>query len=624
MRNYNLYEGGRALGIAVGITMLFTLMIAGGTVITVSASGGNANGGQAPQIEWIRQFNVFGPGPYQDRNMAIDANNNIYVAGGTDGTLPGQTSSGGNDAYVRKYSSDGTEIWTRQFGTSESDSAKGISIDASGNIYVAGTTGGTFPGQTKTSYHYNDIYVRKYSSDGTEIWTRQFGISVMDNHFYGISADSSGNVYITGNCYEGNPVYVRKYSSNGTEVWTRKFSANDKGLKAGGISADFSGNVYIVGDSGPGNLSGGGHGPYLRKYSSEGTEVWTKFTTLSYSGISVDFSGNVYVIGPMFGYLGEDAYVSKYGSDGTEVWTRQFSTSRNNVSARGISVDASGNVYVAGDTDGTFRGQTSPGGNDVYARKYNSDGIEIWTRQFGTSKNDSAEGISVDFSGNVYVAGSAYETFLENQDAFVVKIVDKKAKTKNLSIQDLIDDVRALNLQHGIENSLEAKLEAARKDVNKNNNAAAINALKAFSNEVRAQSGKKIPDGTADTLIAAAQRIIDELRGAQELPPTIVRVETFREGDMVFFRLFFTDPDKDAEGFGFRGANGSGWAEETHPFSSPSYGRVSPGRIEYPFNLLCETGPAYESDVEAWIYDSSGLISPLVTVHLACSSTEKY
>ncbi len=106
---------------------------------------------------------------------------------------------------------------------------------------------------------------------------------------------------------------------------------------------------------------------------------------------------------------------------------------------------------------------------------------------------------------------------------------------------------------------------------------------------------------------------------ASPVSPDIVRVETFREGDLVFFRLFFTDPNNDAEGFGFRGARGSGWTEVTFPLSSPSYGRVSPGRIEYPFNLACETGPAYESDVEVWIYDSSGLISPSVTVHLACS-----
>jgi hypothetical protein len=108
-----------------------------------------------------------------------------------------------------------------------------------------------------------------------------------------------------------------------------------------------------------------------------------------------------------------------------------------------------------------------------------------------------------------------------------------------------------------------------------------------------------------------------------------VRVETFREGILVFFRVFFTDPNNDAKGFGFRGSR---WAEETHPFSSPSYGRMAARRsgadpkfydsitIEYPFNHGCGTGSEIESDVEVWIYDSAGLISQSVTVPLACSA----
>jgi hypothetical protein len=102
------------------------------------------------------------------------------------------------------------------------------------------------------------------------------------------------------------------------------------------------------------------------------------------------------------------------------------------------------------------------------------------------------------------------------------------------------------------------------------------------------------------------------------LAPKIVRVEAVRQGTLVFLRLFFTDSNNDATGFGFRGVNGAGWAEENHPFSSPSYGRVSPGRIEYPFNHGCGTRTEYESDVEAWIYDRAGRRSTPVTVHLEC------
>jgi hypothetical protein len=78
----------------------------------------------------------------------------VYVAGVTSGTFPGESSSGDADIFVRKYNSDGDEIWTRQFGTSELDfvgkvqGGGGISVDSSG-VYVARQTSrATFPDQT--------------------------------------------------------------------------------------------------------------------------------------------------------------------------------------------------------------------------------------------------------------------------------------------------------------------------------------------------------------------------------------------------------------------------------------------------------------------------------------------
>lgn len=103
-------------------------------------------------------------------------------------------------------------------------------------------------------------------------------------------------------------------------------------------------------------------------------------------------------------------------------------------------------------------------------------------------------------------------------------------------------------------------------------------------------------------------------------PPEITAYDTFEEGDLIFLRLHYIDPDGDAEGFGFRGVKGSGWAEESHPFSDPSYGRVSEGTIAYPFNHLAASDYPIESDVEAWIYDKKGLRSDPVTVHLRAQS----
>src|SRR5437667_187492 len=77
------------------------------------------------------------------------------------GILPAQEGApGGEDAFVRKYDSKGTEVWTRQFGTSTIDGAVSVAADRDGNVYVGGYTFGTFPGQTSSGYE--DAFLRKY------------------------------------------------------------------------------------------------------------------------------------------------------------------------------------------------------------------------------------------------------------------------------------------------------------------------------------------------------------------------------------------------------------------------------------------------------------------------------
>jgi hypothetical protein len=94
-------------------------------------------------------------------------------------------------------------------------------------------------------------------------------------------------------------------------------------------------------------------------------------------------------------------------------------------------------------------------------------------------------------------------------------------------------------------------------------------------------------------------------------------VDTYQEGPLIYLSVRFSDPSGLAHGFGFRGANGSGWAEENHPFSDPSYGRVSPGRVDYPFNHDCG-GRSIESDVEFWVINDFGVRGEPAVAHLTC------
>ena len=121
-----------------------------------------------------------------------------------------------------------------------------------------------------------------------------------------------------------------------------------------------------------------------------------------------------------------DAYLRKYDSEGSELWTRQFGSQDFDL-AWNVAIDDTGNLYVVGWTRGAFPGQTPLGDFDSFARKYDGDGNEIWTHQFGTNHDEVASGVVVDGAGNLYLVGYTEgvlpgQTSLGLRDAFVVKM----------------------------------------------------------------------------------------------------------------------------------------------------------------------------------------------------------
>jgi Bacterial Ig-like domain (group 3)/SdrD B-like domain/Beta-propeller repeat len=396
-------------------------------------------------IDWVHQFGSFDPAIRDPVRGVATAAGNVYVVGDLPetGALPGQTSAGGSDAYLRKYDAAGTELWTRQFGTDADDQAFAVAADDSG-VFVAGLVGGTLPGQAGAG---SDAFVRKYDLDGNELWTRQFGSTGFDQAS-GIAVGATG-VYVAGltsgtlpgQTSAGNfDAFVRKYDAAGNELWTRQFGTADVD-GASGISVDASG-VYVVGSVGgehfvgslpvgggflPGQTSAGAGDAFVRKYDPAGNEIWTRqFGSADADGataVSVGASG-VYVVGSVGGsrLVGggggslpgqtsagyQDAFVREYDAAGNQLWTRQFgSTGLDN--ANGVAVDAGG-VYVAGGLFGTLPGQVNAGSGDAFLRKLDASGAELWTHQFGTDGDDAALAIATDASG-VYVGGATTGIF---------------------------------------------------------------------------------------------------------------------------------------------------------------------------------------------------------------------
>lgn len=227
---------------------------------------------------WTRQFgtNSHDAG----HGVAVNANGDVYVAGYTQGTLPGQTFSEQTDGFIRKYDQTGNVLWTRQFGSNDWEFIYAAALDPAGNIYVAGQTHGVLAGQS--SQGGTDAFVGKYSPDGNNLWLRQFGpegpdgvlgIASLDPDYVFVAGQTSGT-FSDQNSAGGSDAFVGKYDASGGQLWVRQFGSNATDSAYGGVASDPDGNIYVVGytyGSLPGYSGLGDADAFVRKYNNNGT-----------------------------------------------------------------------------------------------------------------------------------------------------------------------------------------------------------------------------------------------------------------------------------------------------------------------------------------------------------------
>jgi hypothetical protein len=216
----------------------------------------------AGNLLWQRQFG----GTRHDETTGItsDTAGNVYVSGYTSGDLS-QPSAGGIDGFVSKLDSDGNALWTRQLGSPSRDRYESIAIDGSGNIYVAGSTGGSLGSSGELGAR--DSLLVKYNSDGDLQWIRQFGTATHDDAL-DVAVDLGGDVYVIGETLGsmGAPavgyleLVISKFDSSGNELW--HYQAGTPKAEGGrSIDVDPVGNVYYAGWT-LGELAGPNTGSY--------------------------------------------------------------------------------------------------------------------------------------------------------------------------------------------------------------------------------------------------------------------------------------------------------------------------------------------------------------------------
>jgi hypothetical protein len=225
-----------------------------------------------------------------------------------------------------------------------------------------------------------------------------------------LTADATGAVYLGGTTQpsEASPdrdAFLAKYDANGNRLWVQNFSGSEY-ARTYSAGADPSGRGYLAGYiSRAGRAEGDDVECFFVVYSVTGSLVWTASPREGVCVAATDASGNFYLARSVFA---TDIFLTKYDPNGQELWTRQFGTRPsfpNDDVLTSIVVDPGGGVYVSGYTSGSLDGGPNRGGRDVFVVKFDAVGNNLWGQQFGTTDHDFGSSLAADPEGGVYVAG---------------------------------------------------------------------------------------------------------------------------------------------------------------------------------------------------------------------------
>jgi parallel beta-helix repeat protein len=351
--------------------------------------------------------------------MVLDRSGNIYVAGYTQSSdFPTTTgaydySYNGGDAFISKLDGNLENLIASTFlgSWSGTDSVYAMSIDSSGNVYVAGNTNSpsfpTTPCAYDTTWHgYYDAFVSKFDSNLENLLASTFlGGGTIGGPEYDCAnsmyIDNTGAVYVAGDTHSPDfPItpgaydttfseymngFISKFDSNLENLLASTFLSADRGGSANFVCVD-SGNVYVFGRY--------YYGGSVIKLDGGLQNLLASTSLGGVSAISIDVDGNVYVVGGTNNLAdfpttpgaydetfngGSDAFISKLDNNLQNLLTSTFLGGTDNDGAGCIAIN-SGNVYVAGSTSSsdfpTTHGAydtTYNGGSDIFISKLDSD-----------------------------------------------------------------------------------------------------------------------------------------------------------------------------------------------------------------------------------------------------------
>ncbi len=347
---------------------------------------------------WAVRYN--GPGHDMDYagDLAVAADGDVYVSGYSIGV------GSVFDYTTIKYSTSGIQLWEGRYNGPANgyDYAYAIAIDAEENVYVTGSSDGVGTNDDIAVVKYdsagNALWVACYNSPGNRY-----------DHAYGIAVDGAGNVYVAGNSavgngYPCNSTFITvKFNSAGVEQWVAYYqhSANTWN-DAVALAINPNGQIAVTGCGGSYNIWPYNFDFITLKYDAEGNRLWEALYNGPGNGwdvaraLGIDAAGNVFVTGQSRDPFGEYDYATiKYDSAGIEQWVARY----DNGDPTAVVLDSSGSVYVTGEANDDYTTiKYSSSGHLQWVQIYNSP----------SNSADGANAIAVGSDLNVYITGSSY------------------------------------------------------------------------------------------------------------------------------------------------------------------------------------------------------------------------
>ena len=340
--------------------------------------------------------------PIRTYDITLDSSGNVYITG------LGDNSSISNAVLLVKYNNFGVLQWQRMLEIpSITEIGRGVTVDASGNIYIAAT----YDEDSSTSSR--KAVLVKYDSSGNLLFQSTYQPTSLSSQAWAVALDSTGaNAYSVGVLgYSVYDLFIAKHNSSGTAQWMQGLTGGGPKDWARAVVVDSSGDIIAAGSYGP--STGYGYA-LLVKYDSSGNQLYKRrFTDLTeqrdstFNGVALDSSGNIYCCGTAeYNTAGSDLIIlSKFDSSANLLWTKGLYNTNSSTfpNGYGVAVDSDAMAYIIGSAP-----NFAP--DRIIIAKYDSSGTLQWQKFISVSGYDlpsiRQSKIAVD-SSSVYVTTSS-------------------------------------------------------------------------------------------------------------------------------------------------------------------------------------------------------------------------